>query len=68
MLLLWWVVSVLFQLIQLTFLQARFLLNSQTSWSVTDGTYSGPEFFRKLIDLFDEDDEWTIETLAWWNK
>ncbi|KAH9920298.1 uncharacterized protein B0H18DRAFT_1106292 [Fomitopsis serialis] len=47
---------------------ARFSLSGVASWVTNDhdGPYTGSEFFKNLLFLF-EDEEWRKDTLAWWN-
>lgn len=46
------------------------MISSQDTWtSWTDGTFKYDEFFKEITDMFtDEEDEWAIETLAWWQR
>ncbi|KAI0694637.1 hypothetical protein C8T65DRAFT_584818, partial [Cerioporus squamosus] len=49
----------------------RNVLSSCSSWQDNDGAFSGPAFFKRIVKLFDGDDDdekdWARETLSWWN-
>ena len=43
------------------------ILNARELWVTQDGTFSAEVFYQNIIDLF-TDEEWSKETLLWWNK
>ncbi|OBZ73780.1 hypothetical protein A0H81_06542 [Grifola frondosa] len=45
---------------------ARFILNDQDGWSANDNKFIGADFYKNIINLFD-DTEWAAATLRWWN-
>ena len=49
-----------------SFTQARFTLNSQTSWSRRDSDFLAPVFFKRIVDAF-KAKKFARETLAWWD-
>ncbi|SJK96863.1 uncharacterized protein ARMOST_14562 [Armillaria ostoyae] len=50
--------------------QARYALSSKDGWTEQDGAFDLPLFYKSIVDLFEShpDDEWALETLAWWNE
>ncbi|TFK81827.1 hypothetical protein K466DRAFT_604180 [Polyporus arcularius HHB13444] len=50
----------------------RNILSSCPRWVPDDGAFKGRLFFRRLVNLFntdnDPEDTWATETLAWWNS
>ena len=51
------------------FFQARFALSSCEEWGVEDGQFILQDFYEAILELFeDEEDEWVVDTLTWWNK
>ncbi|KAH9984331.1 hypothetical protein BJV77DRAFT_966229 [Russula vinacea] len=49
--------------------QAHFALLSFEEWGAEDGQFMLQEFYQIIMELFeDEEDEWVLETLAWWNQ
>lgn len=59
-----------FWLSKLTYMfQARFALSSCEEWGVEDGQFILQDFYEAILELFeDEEDEWVVKTLSWWNK
>jgi hypothetical protein len=50
-------------------LQARFGLCSCIDWGTEDGNFILQRFYKIILELFeDEDDDWVITTLKWWNE
>ncbi|OBZ76834.1 hypothetical protein A0H81_02943 [Grifola frondosa] len=47
-------------------LVSRFILNDQDGWSANDNKFIGADFYKNIINLFD-DAEWAAATLRWWN-
>jgi hypothetical protein len=44
-------------------------LSSCEEWGAEDGLFILQDFYQAVLELFDdEEDEWVIETLAWWNE
>jgi hypothetical protein len=53
----------------LKYIQARFALSSCEEWGAEDGLFILQDFYKAILELFaDEEDEWVIDTLAWWNE
>jgi hypothetical protein len=51
------------------YFQARFVLSDVSQWGMQDGLFDYQEFYYNILELFERpDDEWTKETLAFWNK
>lgn len=49
--------------------QVRFALSTVESWRPRDGHFDMDSFYQRIIQQFNEsEDEWVIETLAWWTK
>ncbi|KAI0715991.1 hypothetical protein C8T65DRAFT_694485 [Cerioporus squamosus] len=50
----------------------RNILSSCPCWAEDDGAFKGRLFFKRMINLFnadnDPEDTWATETLAWWNS
>ena len=54
---------------QLNSVQARFALSSCEEWGAEDGQFILQDFYQAILELFDdEEDEWAVDTLAWWNE
>lgn len=52
-----------------SFVQARFALSSCEEWGAEDGNFILEAFYKVIMELFeDEEDQWVIDTLDWWNK
>jgi len=50
------------------FFQLRFGLSSCKEWGAEDGNFILERFYKMILELFEDmEDEWVIETLAWWN-
>jgi hypothetical protein len=49
--------------------QARALVSTQ-AWGQRDGKYNYEDMFTAVVKLFFKlpDDEWAVETLAWYQK
>ncbi len=47
--------------------KARFALSSQPTWTGKDGTFNYEDFAEMLFQVFKQDDEWTEDTIRWWN-
>ncbi|KAI9445703.1 hypothetical protein BJY52DRAFT_422297 [Lactarius psammicola] len=47
---------------------ARFTLSSRPTWTGTDGSFDYEEFADLLFQVFQQDEDWTNETIQWWNK
>ncbi|SJL13965.1 uncharacterized protein ARMOST_17417 [Armillaria ostoyae] len=50
--------------------QVHYALSSKDGWTEQDGAFDLPLFYKSIVDLFEShpDDEWALETLAWWNE
>ncbi|KAK0489392.1 hypothetical protein IW261DRAFT_1290156, partial [Armillaria novae-zelandiae] len=50
--------------------QAHYALSSKDSWTEQDGTFNMATFYNSVVTMFESypDDEWCLDTLAWWNK
>ncbi|KAH8977902.1 hypothetical protein EDB86DRAFT_3091303 [Lactarius hatsudake] len=46
---------------------ARFTLSSQPAWSGQDGKFDYQDFADMLFQVFKHDDDWTEQTIRWWN-
>ncbi|KAH9050804.1 hypothetical protein EDB87DRAFT_1755672 [Lactarius vividus] len=46
---------------------ARFTLSSQSAWSGQDGKFDYQDFADMLFQVFKHDDDWTEQTIRWWN-
>ncbi|KAH8983888.1 hypothetical protein EDB86DRAFT_3084964 [Lactarius hatsudake] len=46
---------------------ARFTLSSQPAWSSQDGKFDYQDFADMLFQVFKHDDDWTEQTIRWWN-
>ncbi|KAN0135028.1 hypothetical protein V8E53_007146, partial [Lactarius tabidus] len=49
-------------------IQARFALSSQQTWSSKDGLFNYEDFAEILLQVFEQDEDWTSETIRWWNR
>jgi hypothetical protein len=44
-------------------------LSSCEEWGAEDGQFILEDFFHAVLELFeDEEDEWVVGTLDWWNE
>ncbi|KAH8982024.1 hypothetical protein EDB92DRAFT_1820038 [Lactarius akahatsu] len=46
---------------------AQFTLSSQSAWSGQDGKFDYQDFADMLFQVFKHDDDWTEQTIQWWN-
>ncbi|KAI9431146.1 hypothetical protein H4582DRAFT_2085408 [Lactarius indigo] len=46
---------------------ARFTLSSEPSWTSQDGKFDYQDFADMLFQVFKHDDNWTEQTIRWWN-
>jgi hypothetical protein len=45
------------------------MLLSCEEWGTEDGLFILKEFYYAILEMFDDkEDEWVVETLAWWNE
>ncbi|KAJ7599654.1 hypothetical protein C8J56DRAFT_718541, partial [Mycena floridula] len=52
-----------------TAVQGHFSLTSMPEWGMQDGAFDDHLFYQVILNLFDDrEDEWVIETLAWWDR
>jgi hypothetical protein len=35
---------------------------------VEDSQFNLQKFYNAIVELFEEEDDWAAETLAWWNQ
>jgi len=48
------------------------MLSNTEQWTQDDGSFDMYEFFKAIVELFDDEEEgsrntWAVETLKWWN-
>ncbi|KAK0438852.1 uncharacterized protein EV420DRAFT_1651270 [Desarmillaria tabescens] len=50
--------------------QGCYALSSKDGWTEQDGAFDMTAFYDSIVALFEShpDDEWMVETLAWWNE
>lgn len=50
--------------------QAHYALSSKDGWTEQDGAFDMATFYDSIVALFESypDDEWALDTLAWWNE
>ncbi|KAH8979992.1 hypothetical protein EDB86DRAFT_3088353 [Lactarius hatsudake] len=46
---------------------AQFTLSSQPAWSSQDGKFNYQDFTDMLFQVFKHNDNWTEQTIQWWN-
>ncbi|KAN0135071.1 hypothetical protein V8E53_006962 [Lactarius tabidus] len=62
------VVKVTVPLIVYTAVMARFTITNESQWSGKDGLFDYQDFAELLFTIFEQDSDWTEETLKWWTK
>ena len=44
------------------------MITTQSHWTGKDGSFNYQDFAELLFVLFEQDLDWTDETLRWWTK